>query len=98
MDPDVLAPMVVMVVLTVTIGATIVLRGALGKALADRIAGRHRESEAGKDPEIRELRDELDDVRGQVAELQERVDFAERLLSQQRSGVDAPARRLREGP
>jgi ubiquinone biosynthesis protein UbiJ len=85
MPADVLAPMVVMVVLTVTIGATIVLRGALGKALADRIAGRRDpQPSAGRDAEVGQLREELDEVRGQLAELQERVDFTERVLAQQR--------------
>lgn len=85
MPPDVLAPMVVMVVLTVTIGATIVLRGALGKALADRIADRRTgDPPTERNAEVGQLREELDDVRIQLAELQERVDFAERLLAQQR--------------
>ena len=90
MPDEALAAMVVMLV-TVTIGATIVLRGALGKALADRIAGRRvSEPAASRDQEISELRDDLEDVRGQVAELQERVDFAERLLTQQREAGKLP--------
>lgn len=91
MDSEILAPMLVIIILTVTTGATIVLRGALGKALAERLAGRRMDDKAaGRDQDLTELRDELDDVRGQVVELQERMDFAERLLTQQREAEKLP--------
>ena len=35
-------------------------------------------------PEVDALRDDLDDTRAQLAEMQERLDFAERLLSKGR--------------
>lgn len=50
----------------------------VGRALAERIRGR---SHAPPDPEVFA---ELDQLRADVTELQERVDFAERLLSRQR--------------
>lgn len=60
----------------------IVLRGPIGRALAARIAGE-------SPPEHETLADvpeavyaELDDLRVRVGELEERVDFSERLLSQ----------------
>jgi hypothetical protein len=53
----------------------------VGRAIADRIRG--RTVEAGTDPAVLE---ELDALRRDVAELQERVDFSERLLARQ-SGV-----------
>jgi hypothetical protein len=49
----------------------------VGKALAERI--RNQGSRAAQDPEL--LAD-VDALRSEVAELHERVDFAERLLAQ----------------
>jgi hypothetical protein len=46
----------------------------VGRALAERIRGRH---EPSQDPE---LLAEVDALRHEVAELHERVDFAERIL------------------
>lgn len=51
----------------------------IGKAIADRIRGRAFEAET--DPA---LLVELDEMRAQLAELQERVDFSERLLAKDR--------------
>lgn len=51
----------------------------VGRAIADRIRGRHAVPAA--DPAVFE---ELDQLRQDVTELQERVDFAERLLAQTR--------------
>lgn len=54
-------------------------------ALAKRIAGEHRRP--GLEPDERdEILIELQQVRQEVAELAERVDFTERLLGQQRVG------------
>ena len=61
----------------------------VGKAIADRIRGKHAL------PDIEDLRSEiaeardahgtdLDQVRQEVADLAERLDFAERMLAQQR--------------
>lgn len=72
--------------IAVVAGATIVLRGALGRALADRIAGRTvRPAEVAP-----ETLAELDDLRTRVGELEERLDFSERLLAQQRDRTGAP--------
>jgi hypothetical protein len=49
----------------------------VGKAVADRLRNRQQ----GGDQE--ELRDAVDQVRREVAELAERVDFTERLLAKQ---------------
>lgn len=57
----------------------------VGRALADRIRG-HALEPQGTDPAIL---DELDRLRQDVAELQERADFAERLLAK---GPDATER------
>lgn len=68
-------------------GAALVLRPLAG-AVARRIAG---ETRRGPTPDelaaLRaELGDGLDQVRHEVAELAERVDFTERLLAKQRDG------------
>jgi hypothetical protein len=55
----------------------------LAMAMAKRIAGEHRKPEI--DPEEREeLYAELQQVRQEVAELAERLDFAERMLAKPR--------------
>jgi hypothetical protein len=51
----------------------------VGKALAERIRGRIPHQ--GPDPEILA---ELDALRAEVSEVQERLDFAERLLAEKR--------------
>jgi hypothetical protein len=64
-------------------------QGPIGQALARRIQG-----QGGSDPEISaevaQLRDELDHLRRQLEETQERVDFAERLLSRERPAARIP--------
>ena len=51
----------------------------VGRAIAERIRGTPLTSEPNP-----EMLAELDDLRGQLAELQERMDFSERMLGQQR--------------
>ncbi len=61
------------------VAAAVIFRGPLGQALARRLeagAGRHD----GQDATLHTL----DELRGRMAELEERVDFAERLLAQAR--------------
>lgn len=64
-------------------------QGPVGQAFARRIQGH-----AGGDPdtsaEVAQLRQDVDQLRRQLEETQERVDFAERLLSQQRSAPRLP--------
>ncbi len=57
------------------IGTAIVLRGSIGKALAERIRG---DVHVEHSPEVIA---ELEELRGRVLELEERLDFAERMLS-----------------
>lgn len=65
------------------IGAAVfVLRGPLGEALLHTVAQADSEREPlGTDPNVLA---ELDDLRAQVGELHERLDFTERLVAQQR--------------
>lgn len=62
------------------IGSTIVLRGPVGKALARRLDDDH----GNIAPPSEEVMLELDDLRGRLLELEERVDFSERLLASHR--------------
>lgn len=56
----------------------------IGKALAERLL--HGPRPAGGAPEHAELLEGVEQLRREVAELAERVDFTERLLGQQRVG------------
>lgn len=58
----------------------------IGKAYAERIRSRTHEL-APPDPQVLA---ELDELRGQISELHERVDFAERLLAERREGQQLP--------
>jgi hypothetical protein len=58
----------------------------IGKAFADRIRAKTHEL-APPDPQVLA---ELDELRTQVAELHERVDFAERLLAERREAPQLP--------
>jgi len=64
-------------------GAAIIFRGPVGRAIGRRIAG---EETGGVPPELpAEILDELDGLRHRVGELEERVDFSERLLAQKQA-------------
>lgn len=58
----------------------------IGRALADRI--RHRDGLPGPDPAVHE---ELARLRDDVAELQERLEFTERMLAQRSEPGRLPA-------
>jgi hypothetical protein len=57
----------------------------LGKALAERLL--HGPGPGGSGPEHAELADSVDELRREVAELAERVDFTERLLGRQNAAA-----------
>lgn len=57
----------------------------IGRAIADRIRGVHPGGQG--DPA---LLDEVDRLRSEIVELQERMDFAERLLAQGRESSQLP--------
>jgi hypothetical protein len=75
------------IMLATIIGSVVVLRGPIGRALASRIEGR-RALEPAEMQELFDLRARvasLEEGQSQLTEVQERLDFAERLLAQQRS-------------
>lgn len=60
----------------------------VGKALADRI--RHGTQPIGAGGTEPEVLTELEQLRGDVTDLQERLDFAERMLSQKQAAGGLP--------
>jgi len=91
------APAVGVIGLALVIGATLVLAGPVGKALAEWIRGWSKTDEQwmamkgakhgvvlGGDTE--RLLAELDELKRRVAEAEERLDFTERLLAKERDG------------
>jgi hypothetical protein len=68
---------IVLILVITTIFATVrILKGPIGQALARRLAGTVPVAEPASDAEVTELR-------ARVAELEERMDFTERVLLQQ---------------
>ncbi len=80
-------PEVPMSILFLSIAAILVLRGPLGRALGERLAGRPRG--AAEEREFQDLKGEVDELRHQLGEVQERLDFAERLLARQNERAEA---------
>jgi Tfp pilus assembly protein PilO len=81
----------ILAILLIFGGGTAVALGfsPVGRAVADRIRGKHAAPAAEElRAELAEQRDahaeELGQVRQEIAELAERLDFAERMLAQQR--------------
>jgi hypothetical protein len=76
-----------------TIGAATWLLTPIVRGLGERLRG--GPGAADLDAlrlEMEALRDTLQQARGDVADLQERVDFAERLLAQQREATRLPGK------
>jgi transposase-like protein len=95
------APAVTFSIFSLSVAAIFVLRGPVGKALAQWIGGwSHNESKwieakmraagGGTSGDVDQLRAEVDELRGQLAEVQERLDFAERMLAKTREAERLP--------
>ena len=69
-----------MSIMALCAAAVFIMRGPFGRAMAERISGRARTAD---DQELRELKGEVDELRQQLGEVQERLDFAERILARQ---------------
>jgi hypothetical protein len=81
MNPNDVAPTIAAI--TFFVSAVLIFRGAIGKAIARRIEGK-----AGADSALAERIEELEHrlaelelERARVTELEERLDFAERMLA-----------------
>lgn len=94
-DPNVLISQIIPLIGSVAaliVGGVVVyafLKSDLAAALAERLrAGIHRRKHGqGSEPDERrvaELEEQVGGLHGQIAELAERLDFAERLLAQKR--------------
>jgi hypothetical protein len=70
-----LTPLDAIVLIALAIGITKIFTGPLAVALGDRIRGRR---EPATDPGLAR---EVDQVQSRLAEVEERLDFAERLLA-----------------
>jgi hypothetical protein len=69
--------------------AAVKIFGPIAQAYARRMGGGHRDQDLLAE-RIDTLSQELEQVRGQLSETQERLDFAERLLSQGRPAGPLP--------
>lgn len=95
------APALTFSIISLSVAAIFVLRGPVGKALAQWIGGwshneskwieaKMREAGGGASGDVDQLRAEVDELRGQLAEVQERLDFAERMLAKTRDAERLP--------
>jgi len=90
---DQMMPVIALVVLF--LGLRWVFRSPVGEAIAERIRmrARGRWGATGEDPQrVAALEEQVSHLQGQVSELAERLDFAERLLAERRE------RKLGAGP
>lgn len=83
------AEVIVPVAFFISLASILVLRGPLGKALAERIAGRAG-SNSVSEHEHQQVLAELDEVKHRLTEIEERLDFAERVLTKQKDGAVLP--------
>lgn len=72
-------------VIFIATATALIFRGPLGRAIADRVAGR-----VGSEQEMERLNAEMDDLRHRLTEAEERLDFTERVLAKSREGERIP--------
>lgn len=80
MDWDLIAPMVVAIVFFLTVGGVIILR-PIAKRIGDLLEVYAREREGGLEVEVRQMREILETMNSRLQLMEERQDFAERLLT-----------------
>jgi len=85
-----IAPFLVPITMFLTVGAVLIFRGPLGKAIGERIAGGSRHLPSEHAPETEALRAEVEELRWRLGELEERQDFTERILARNREGGQLP--------
>jgi hypothetical protein len=91
------APVVITIVITLAVAGTMILRGPVGKGLARAMElGAGAATPPENDARINQLEQrvaELEAAQGRLAELEERVDFAERLLTRNEDATRLPGPR-----
>lgn len=97
MPPGDIAPILMGIAVMLGLTATAVLRGPLGKALARRLEGPPalRDASAQNLDDLHARVADLEAQAGRMHELEERLDFAERLLARGREPVQVPVPRDR---
>jgi ubiquinone biosynthesis protein UbiJ len=88
MPPGDIAPVFLTTALALIAGVTFILRGPVGKALARRLEG--NQPPLNESAEIAGRLAQVDELSHRVAELEERLDFAERLLAKSREPHQLP--------
>lgn len=87
-DPNQLIPLIGMIGGMVITGIVLwaFFKSDIARALGERIRGRKRSSELEGEDEghVAELEQRVIDMQGQISEMAERLDFAERLLAHKR--------------
>jgi Tfp pilus assembly protein PilO len=89
-----LPPHIIVLLTCVMAGAAVIILWPIARALARRLEGRGREDAVVRE-ELDHLRTRVHDlelIAERVGELEERLDFAERLLAQRREAVALPKR------
>ena len=76
-----LGPFLVPISLFVSLAAVAIFRGPMGKALGERISGRQLDADTSAEAEV--LHADMDELRFRLSEVEERLDFTERLLTRQ---------------
>lgn len=71
-------------------GVIRVMHSPVGIALARRISGAQGEADEELRADVTYLREQVEDVQRQLGETQERLDFAERILSRQKQASQLP--------
>lgn len=84
-----IGPFLVPMTLFVSVAAVLIFRGPLGKAIGERIAGRSLDGGGGS-ADTEAIHGEIDELRYRLGEVEERLDFTERLLAQSRPGGALP--------
>jgi hypothetical protein len=85
--PEILIP----ITFFLSAAAVIILRGPIGKAIAGLI--RQWSDVPPPDVDVQRLTAELEELKHRLAEVEERQDFAERLLAQRRDRGELPSGR-----
>lgn len=79
MDWDVIAPMVLGIIITLTIGGVMVLR-PLTKRFAELLQFYIQDREQGPSAELRQMRELLETMDARLQLMEDRVEFTEKLL------------------